>query len=1549
MTVLLAGLAGVARAETVTQTYDYDAAGRLRSVTQDAMGVGYRYDPAGNLVEVPEPAAPLLALGAAAALGALSRRRRTRHAGLVLGLAFGVALAPAAGAHDCRHPVINLYVGSTFDDLLTVEADHHVLNTDYTVTVPLGQNTIVQVAPSAFASINSYLSVLAVAPGQAIIQTHWFYPGTFAFGDCFTTINVQTPPPDPTASNFPNSGHAGDPVNTKTGELTLREMSDLFVAGPMPLYFQRYYASNLRKFFVIARNGNNWRHNFDWNCAFVGNVLVVTTADGRVVRYLKTNTLTNEWTQQTALDEPLPVIQEILPTENHFHLFDPRKRMIYKFSVPPGDSRYRLVEIRDTHGNAHALSYSASNGDLVQVSDGLGRTLAFTYTAAGAATRKLASVGNGAQTVTFSYTGDDLTGVLDAAGESTQYIYAPPPVPGLVGLLERVVLPEGNSPLVNAWDLEGRVATQTNAAGDVTSFDYAPPTTTITDPRGNDAVQVHDANGNLTSAADASANTRTLGMDAAGRRNSVTYPLGGTSNFSFDAATGLEETVMTAEGRTAVYGYVMRNVAPGFTVKDLASIEFGDGRSESWTRDANGNPLTFTNRGGFTWTRTFNGRGQILTETNPKGGQWVFTYNPDATLLSVRDPALHLTSFAYDAVKRVVLVTRADGTTRSFGWDGRNRLTSITDEGGELTSFAFDGNGNLLSTTDALLHAAVQSYDDDDRVVTRTDRNGATTSYGYDDLGGVASATLSGVGTITWAWDDADQLAGMTLPDGTQLGFVADADGRLAESNNDLGQSEASLFDGDDRLVEHTDPGGRTTLFDYDEIGRVASRTEPDGKREEYAYAPTDQIAEVLLAPSNLAVGFSYDVIGSMTAAVDPNGETWSFEHDAQGRIANATDPLGNETTFTHNNRNWLSRADQPGGLGNVQLSYDGVGQVTRRLHSDGVDIVYTRDDLGRITALPGVTLGYDAESRITSSNGMSATRRPHGGELASVTLAPGKTVTYGFDGAGRVTSVTDWIAGTPAMTFSYDAAGQRTGATRANGVPSSWSYDGQGRLATVQHGALGSVAVTRDPVGRPTSVVRNLPLASLPSVANAAFDYDAASQVDTYSYDAMGRRTSDGTRTFTWDLATRLTSIVQGSATTALGWDGFGSLVSRTAGGTTRTFVWNYALAFPEIAIERQAGVDRRYFVHDPAGRLLYAVDAATNQRRFYHYDERSNTAFVTNGAGAVVASFAYSPYGDVASSGAEAADALFTFAGEYGGFALGNGLFVMHRRVYDAHTAAFLSREASFPHLHPLTINPYQYAARDPMRFFDPAGNDVQSPDAANQHGDGASGLVVAQNTVGGTLSTVGIVGAELGDHADEVAAAASRALGAGLSLDAEAGKVVDGMKGGVKAVFPVLETAEKYEKAFTELDARATKLANVADTLKAVGKVGDAFTAVDIGVALWTLFDKSLKANAFRNELEISLYRSYITRSATAWEIYKRGKKSDEWLKSMLSMARLELQQQLLWTDVLDGIDFQINFWTAVGDIYGAFVPGFGLVGTEGVANAAHQHVWSKVYGN
>lgn len=1540
--VLSFAVAGPLSAETVTESYVYDAAGRLVGVGFGGTGLGYSYDAAGNLLArtVPEPGAGAVAAAAWIALAALARRRRRAAAFAVAAAA--LAIANPARAHFCKSPNIEMVQGQTLDDVFAIDADFEEDVSLYTVTSvnPPGFVTVAPAGPN-YQTHDLFVNILANTVTNGTVQIFWDYPPNFASGTCVFNINVKANGQTTSNADHRHSGLAGDPVNTLTGEFVTNEPPDLFLPGPMPVFFQRYYGSALQRLFVTSKMGVNWRHNFDWTIHFNGNTLTVKDARGRVTRWLQTDTINHVWTQQNNLDLPLTVRQEVLATENHFHILDPRTDHIYKFSVPPSADRYYLVEIRDGRGNALALTHSL-DGELETVSDGLGRTLTFSYydwTFGG----WLRSVSDGTRTVTFTTTpGGLLQGVTDAAGEGWGYTYTTNNFDQ--GLMTSKVWPEGNVPWTQTWDTQSRVATQTTAAGDLTTFSYAPGATGISDPRSNQSLLEHDAGGRLTATTDAASRTRSLEYGGGGNRSAVEQPSGARHLASHDAASARIASVTNAAGRTVSYQYANRTVAPGFSVRELAGIAFPDGRSTAYAYDANGNQTSFTDRGADTWTRTFNARSQVLTETNPLGGTTTYAYNADGTLASLTNPAGHTTTFQYDLHKRTTRVNRPGGAFRTFQWDARDRLTQLRTEAGAVTSFAYDGNGRLVTMVDPGGAVETWGYDAMNRRVTRTDRTGAVTTVAYDELGAPASVTLAGLGSYGFEIGDDGRLTGITLPDASAFDVHFDASGRMTGTTNPAGQSESTALDGDDLVVARTDHGGRTTSFGRDLLGRVSSATDPSGIQETYQYGPEDEVSRVAVGP--LDVDFAYDAMGGMTSAVDPNGRTWSWSYDARGLVTSTTDPLGRATVFAYDARDRVSQATYPGGLGNVQISYDGVGNAARRLHSDGVDVGYTRDAHGRLTAAPGVALGYDARHRVTSSNGITATRTPHVGQVAALTLAPGKTVTYAYDALGRPASVTDWLGGV--TTFAYDAAGQLTGIERPNGVDSTIGYDASGRITQIAHGALGGVALVRDPAGRPVSAVRNLPTATPPTSA-ASFAYDAASQVQGsgWSYDALGRRTGGAGRSYGWDLASRLASVVEGATTTTLGWDAFGRLTSFDRGATNRDYVWNYALPFPAVSIELEDGVPLRHYVHHPSGRLLYWVDAADGARHFPLFDERGNTVLVTNGAGAVEAGYAYSPYGAVAAS-SPGFDNPRTFVGEWGGHALGGGLYVFGRRVYDADTAAFLSRDPAHPHLHPLTFNPYQYAGRDPMSRFDPLGADPVDAAAANQNASSQGGaLDTARNALSTVTSVSDIAGAELGTAADETARAATRALGASDVLSHTAHEFIADNLGGNATSRRVLKRAEEYMSEFQRLDARADKLAGASRTMKAVGAAGNAFTALDIGIELHKLFDRIFEAHAINDQIVIGLYRSSINQTAAAFEIFERGKQNEYWLRKQLIDIQYNLKMQLLWQGYLHSVENHINFWTAVGNIYGAFVPGFGFVGTEAIAESAHRNIWNPVF--
>jgi YD repeat-containing protein len=148
-----------------------------------------------------------------------------------------------------------------------------------------------------------------------------------------------------------------------------------------------------------------------------------------------------------------------------------------------------------------------------------------------------------------------------------------------------------------------------------------------------------------------------------------------------------------------------------------------------------------------------------------------------------------------------------------------------------------------------------------------------------------------------------------------------------------------------------------------------------------------------------------------------------------------------------------------------VSYDYDAVGNRTEMVDSTGTT-TYEYDALNRLASVtfPGsrvVGYGYDALGRRTS-----------------ITY-PGGTdeVTYAYDEAGNVVSVTDW--NDDETTYDYDDTGLLTTETYPNGVAGTFDYDNADRLTGIEwkKGAntLASVDYTLDAVGNRTQRVDGL------------------------------------------------------------------------------------------------------------------------------------------------------------------------------------------------------------------------------------------------------------------------------------------------------------------------------------------------------------------------------------------------------------------------------------------------------------------------------------------
>jgi YD repeat-containing protein len=1062
------------------------------------------------------------------------------------------------------------------------------------------------------------------------------------------------------AANLPFSGIAPGPVDMASGELILVMRSDLMLDGPMPLSFTRCYGSMIaREGLASSHLGPNWLGTFDWSLTVGGTGVSVVSNRGQRIQFAQN--------AQLGYDQVSPTHEKyrLSFSEGMWRFTEPRLRRVYSFD----GTSHQLTTISDEHGNSISLIY-ASGGLLSQVSDGLGRTLSFGYDPSG----PLTQVSDGTRSVHFAYSGNLLSAVNDAAGHTTNYSYAVPA--SYAGLLQAATEPLGNAPMSYSYDALGRVATMTDALGHTSTCSYDTPSGSLwTDALSHTWTFVHDAVGRLTSVLDPANGTTSFTYDALGRLASSTRPLGDVTAFSYDPASGLLGSVTRGDGSVVTYGYTIHGAAGG-TFYDVASAGYPDGASESLARDATGNLTNWTDRGGFHWLATYNTRGQTLTATNPAGGVATFTYDSEGLLSSDTDNAGHTTSYAYDGLSRLTQRAWPDGPTQLFAYDNLDHLTSFTDERGKVTTYAYDNDGRLMTTTDPLLAQTGVEYDALDRPIQMSDPLGHTSLMAYDAAGRLASETDRTGNVTQYQYDAVGRVIHVVEPNGSRSTLSYDGNGRLPAVQDALGHTVGFQYDALDRVTHTTDPVGTPADYNYDPMGRLTSMVEPLGRTQGFGYdargLPTsyfDVTSETDLVRTSL---------GEIAQLTDPNHNGWPATYDPDGRVTSAADPLARTSSPTYDARDRVTHVQLP--LGSEDVVLDAASRVTGVNYSDGTLLSFTYDDGDRLTAASGLTIGYNEDRKITSSNGLTIGRDAEG-RITSETYAPGKMVNYAYNSRGLVTSVTDWIGGT--TSFGYDTTGALILVLRPDGTSASYQYDAAGRLVILVEGQpgpiqtpLATIAISRDALGRPTFINRSQPL--MPAVATSGttgFAYDAASQIQSDTYDALARMTGDGSRSFQWDGASRLKSYASGAETPQFTYDALDNPLSRTQGATNEQYVWDYARESPTLAVLSQGGSPRTYFIYSPSGRLLHAIDATSGARSFCHYDEDGNTIFLTDDAGAVTTKYAYSPSGVVSTSGPTSSNP-FTLRGSSGSIQLGSsGLFRLEGEIYDAKSSRIIS----------------------------------------------------------------------------------------------------------------------------------------------------------------------------------------------------------------------------------------------------------------------------------
>ena len=261
--------------------------------------------------------------------------------------------------------------------------------------------------------------------------------------------------------------------------------------------------------------------------------------------------------------------------------------------------------------------------------------------------------------------------------------------------------------------------------------------------------------------------------------------------------------------------------------------------------------------------------------------------------------------------------------------------------------------------------------------------------------------------------------------------------------------------------------------------------------------------------------------------------------------------------------------------------------------------------------------------------------------------------MTYTFDAAGRLESLSDWASRSVAYTYFSDGALET--ATNPNGTVATYAYDNDRRTTGINHAAgsttISDHAYALDPLGNVTGLAEG--------ADTWAYAYDRLSRLDgvtgpdgarTYAYDPVGNRTSKvlggttastydradritaagsaaitldangntssrGTDTFTYDQANRMTTATVGASTETSTYDGDGVRFSRQvdAGPVTR-YVTDLASSLP-VTIDDGS----RKYVWGIG--LAYAVSGSAIE--VYHTDRLGSVRAITDASGAITATY--------------------------------------------------------------------------------------------------------------------------------------------------------------------------------------------------------------------------------------------------------------------------------------------------------------------------------------
>lgn len=516
--------------------------------------------------------------------------------------------------------------------------------------------------------------------------------------------------------------------------------------------------------------------------------------------------------------------------------------------------------------------------------------------------------------------------------------------------------------------------------------------------------------------------------------------------------------------------------------------------------------------------------GDVVLKTK---GQVKYTFSKQS---GSKMPLLYLSSIR-DRNGNELTLTYADGKNDT------KVLSSVSDGNRELTFYYKSGTDLLEEVSDPLGRSISFGYEYNDNtgeymLSSFTDAEGNTTSYSYGDEGQRSTARL---------------LTRIQLPKGNYIENEYDANRRLTQTVtglNGVPQAKTTMSVTTDytstantKSTVKVERGNNPSTYSYayNENNAVTSLTGSDDLSISCTYDDNTQpqLPTAVETNSTNISKVEYDDRGNILSVTEKSnsgfGErTVSMSYNSMNDVKSFTDALGNTTYFSYDNSGNLISVSKPEGV-TTERTVDSRGLVKSVTNPMGIKTNFDYNEYGNVieTTLPVLdivsSIKYDAASRplsITDPLGRTShTTYNRNDQVTEEVDAMGHTTQYDYDPNGNLTAITNAKGGVTTMTYD-DATDQLTSLAFA-GSTKHYSYNKDGSLNTFT---------------KPDGTRLN------------------------YSYDALGRITSDGVNSYSYDSKLRLKSISGNGQTLTYNYDGFNRVSSvGYSGSSSNTVSYGY------------------------------------------------------------------------------------------------------------------------------------------------------------------------------------------------------------------------------------------------------------------------------------------------------------------------------------------------------------------------------------------------------